>query len=170
MSQQEQIWHVDENDNPIGAIGRDDSRRIGARYRMARVLVEDKDGNILLQKRAADKSTYPGCWDTSAGGNIAYGEAYEDAAKRELYEEVGIKDVELEEIAYFYSEVIDPSGKKMNRFTKLYRAIIPRDAKLIPQSGEVEMLAWVTRDEFHMTVARGEISDGLRQSYEHYYN
>lgn len=90
MPDQEQIWHVDEHDNPIGPIGRDDSRRTGARYRIVRVSVEDINGNVLLQKRVDTKKTYPGCWDTSAGGNISYGESYDDAAARELSEEVGI--------------------------------------------------------------------------------
>jgi len=91
MPDQEQIWHVDENDKPIGPVGRDDSRKLGLRYRLVRISVEDRQGNILIQKRTATKKTYPNCWDTSAGGNIDYPESYEQAALRELSEEIGIK-------------------------------------------------------------------------------
>ncbi len=165
----EQIWHVDEHDNPIGPIGRDESRRVGARYRMVRVSVEDGEGGVLLQKRLDTKKTYPGCWDTSAGGNIAYGEAYEGAAVRELHEETGIDGVNLEEVAYFYGEVVDPSGKRMNRFTKLYRAIVPRTIEVTPQPEEVSELTWVSRDELAAIIADGHITDGLKQTAEQYY-
>lgn len=166
---QEQIWHVDESDNPIGSIGRDDSRVQGARYRIVRVSVEDKDGTVLLQKRLASKKSYPGCWDTSAGGNIAYGESYEAAAERELYEETGIKDVNLEEVAYFYGEAISPEGNMMNRFTKVYRVVVPKTIQITPQPEEVAELRWVTREELGEIIAEGKITDGLKQTYEHYY-
>lgn len=169
MADQEQIWHVDEHDNPIGPIGRDDSRKTGARYRIARVSVEDADGNVLLQKRVDTKKTYPGCWDTSAGGNISYGESYEDAAARELREEVGIEGVGLQEVSYFYGEVIDPAGNKMNRFTKVYQAIVPRDIIVTPQSDEVAELVWVTPSELTNIIAEDRITDGLRQVAERYY-
>lgn len=169
MSTQEQIWHVDENDNPIGAIGRDDSRKIGARYRIVRVSVEDDEGSVLLQKRLDTKKTYPGAWDTSAGGNITYGESYDDAAKRELREEVGIDGVDLEEVAYFYGEAVDPSGQKLNRFTKLYRAIVPKTTQVTPQPEEVAELTWVTRDKLASIIAEGSITDGLKQAAEQYY-
>lgn len=170
MPDQEQIWHVDEHDNPIGPIGRDDSRRTGARYRIVRVSVEDINGNVLLQKRVNTKKTYPGCWDTSAGGNISYGESYDDAAARELSEEVGIKDVDLQEVAYFYSEVVDPDGNKMNRFTKVYQTIVPRSITVNPQSDEVAELVWVTPDELSDIIAEGRITDVLHQVAQRYYS
>lgn len=166
---QEQIWHVDANDNPIGSIGRDESRQTGERYRIVRVSVEDAGGSILLQKRLDTKKSYPGCWDTSAGGNITYGESYEEAAVRELREETGIHGDDLEEVAYFYSEATDPKGNALNRFTKVYRMIVPKTIQVIPQPEEVAELVWVTRDELSAIVKTGNVTDGLKQTYERYY-
>lgn len=165
----EQIWNVDEQDNPIGPIGRDESRRLGARYRIVRVSVEDPDGNILIQKRTSTKKTYPNCWDTSAGGNIDYPETYEDAAVRELGEEIGIHAVPLEEVAYFYAEAIDPAGNKMNRFTKVYRTIVAKDTKFVLQPEEVSESKWVSRAELFEIAKTGQITDGLQQTIDHYY-
>ena len=167
---QEQIWHVDENDQPIGSIGRDDSRATGARYRIVRVSVEDEEGNILLQRRLETKKSYPGCWDTAAGGNIEYGESYEDAAARELREETGIDGGELTEVAYFYGETVNSSGDKMNRFTKVYRTFASKTTPLIPQPEEVAELVWVTPQGLADIITEGAITDGLKQTYEHYYN
>lgn len=168
MADQEQIWHVDENDTPIGPVGRDDSRKQGLRYRIVRVSVEDTHGNVLLQKRSLTKKTYPGFWDTSAGGNIDYPESYEEAAKRELYEEIGIKADTLEEVAYFYSEAVDPSGDKMNRFTKVYRLVVTQDIEL-SLGDEVSEVRWVPMSQLQAIRDEGSVTDGLGQTIEHYY-
>lgn len=169
MSSQEQIWQVDQNDNPIGPIGRDDSRRTGARYRIVRVSVETADGDVLMQKRLDTKKSFPGCWDTSAGGNIAYGKSYEDAAVRELFEETGIHGVDLEEVAYFYSEAVSPEGDKMNRFTKVYRAVVSKNIQVTAQPEEVAELVWMKRRELEAIIIEGKITDGLKQTFEQYY-
>ena len=168
-AEQELIWHVDEHDNPIGPIDRSESRKIGARYRMVRVSVEDADGNILLQKRLATKKSYPGCWDTSAGGNITYPEAYDEAVQRELAEEIGLRDVELEEVAHFYGEIVDPAGNKMNRFTKVYRTVVDPSTTFTPQPSEVSEVKWMSRADVVKLAEGEEITDGLRQVIEKYY-
>lgn len=54
--------------------------------------VINKQKQILLQKRAANKDVQPGKWDTSVGGHIAFGEKIEDALLRESSEELGLKN------------------------------------------------------------------------------
>lgn len=165
----ELIWEVDENDQPIGPIERAKSREVGARYRMARISVEDKDGNILLQKRNPDKKSYPNCWDTSVGGNVSYRESYEQAARREALEEIGLTVDNLEEIAHFYGEVVDPSGKKMNRFTKLFRTIVSPDTKFEMQEDEVSEIRWVTKQQLIELARQEGASDGLQSVIDNYY-
>lgn len=166
---QEQIWHVDETDTSVGPIGREDSRKAGARYRIVRVSVETEAGEIAVQKRLSTKKTYPNCWDTSAGGNVDYSESYEEAAKRGLAEEIGVTGVELEEVAYFYAEAVDPDGNKMNRFTKVYRAAVAADMEFRLQPGEVSEVKWMSRDAV-VRLADGDLTtDGLRQTIEQYY-
>ena len=61
------------------------------------VVFHPKKGAILLQKRAATKDIQPGKWDTAVGGHLALGEDYEEGARRELAEELGVTSpVELE--------------------------------------------------------------------------
>ena len=53
-------------------------------------------GALLLQKRSMNKRIQPGKWDTSVGGHLALGEDYEQGARRELAEELGVSgQVEL---------------------------------------------------------------------------
>lgn len=51
----------------------------------------DEEGRMLIQKRTSSKSTYPGLWDVTAGGQVTAGESSNEGASRELFEEMGIR-------------------------------------------------------------------------------
>jgi isopentenyldiphosphate isomerase len=59
-------------------------------HRVVHVLVFNKKGELLLQKRSKNKDVAPGKWDTSVGGHVDPGEDLFTAAKREMEEELGI--------------------------------------------------------------------------------
>jgi len=61
-------------------------------HRVVHVLVFNKKGALLLQKRSRAKDVAPGKWDTSVGGHASPGENLLEAAKRETEEELGITD------------------------------------------------------------------------------
>lgn len=58
--------------------------------RVAAVLLVDRSGRILLQLRSADAPASPGQW-SFPGGGIEQGEEPEEAARRELREETGLR-------------------------------------------------------------------------------
>ncbi len=82
---------VDERDAVVGRAPRShchgNPRLV---HRTAHVVVFSTDGRLLLQKRAPDKDIQPGKWDTAVGGHLAPGETYEQAARREMVEEIGL--------------------------------------------------------------------------------
>lgn len=86
---------VDKEDRPTGqTIERNEAHRIGAWHRCASVwIIRQKAGKwqVLLQKRSANKDSYPGCFDTSSAGHIAAGDEPLATIIRELEEELGIK-------------------------------------------------------------------------------
>jgi len=59
-------------------------------HRIVHVLVFNDKGEMALQIRSQNKSFCPGCYCTSAGGHVSSGESYEEAAIREMNEELGI--------------------------------------------------------------------------------
>ncbi|MCX7806187.1 MAG: NUDIX domain-containing protein [Planctomycetota bacterium] len=93
---------VDEAGRPVGAAPRrlchSDPRLIHA---VVHVMVFDRAGRILLQKRSPSKDIQPNKWDTSVGGHMRPGEAPEAAALREMAEEVGAAPEAIEP-AYSY--------------------------------------------------------------------
>ena len=63
----------------------------GRYHLVSDILVCHKDGTYLLCLRHPGKDVYPGFWEASAGGSGQSGETPEECAKRELFEETGIK-------------------------------------------------------------------------------
>nr|WP_320021922.1 NUDIX domain-containing protein [uncultured Draconibacterium sp.] len=69
--------------------------------------VLNKNGSILIQKRPANKLIQPGKWDTAVGGHISAGETLEQALKKEVFEEIGLKEfsAKLQKVYKWESEV-----------------------------------------------------------------
>lgn len=89
--QNERFDIVDENDTVIGqALRHNVHRNKSLIHRSITVLVFIND-KLLLQKRSQTKDTYPGFWTSSCSGHVLSGDSYEETAKRELTEELGIK-------------------------------------------------------------------------------
>jgi len=86
---------VDENDVVQGA----ETRRVvhvnNLVHRAVHMILRDASGAILLQKRSMWKDRNPGLWDSSAAGHVDSGETYDEAARRELKEELGVPCPEL---------------------------------------------------------------------------
>ncbi|MBN2459224.1 NUDIX domain-containing protein [Candidatus Woesearchaeota archaeon] len=67
-----------------------EAHKKGVWHRAVHIWVYNSKGELLLQKRAKKKKYYPGLWDISAAGHVSAGQSYQEAAQRELFEELGI--------------------------------------------------------------------------------
>ncbi len=81
---------ADEDDHTLRQATRSEVHEQGLIHRAVHILVFNKRGDLLLQKRSLLKDRHPGVWDSSAAGHLDAGEDYEHAARRELAEELGI--------------------------------------------------------------------------------
>ena len=85
---------VDENGNPTGeTVERNAAHENGFRHRTAHVWIARNvmgKWQVLLQKRAMTKDSFPGRYDTSSAGHIQAGDEPLESAIRELEEELGI--------------------------------------------------------------------------------
>ncbi len=89
---------VNEKDEIIGKMLKVEAHKNGTLHRISVVYVENEQGQIVIQQRT------DGYLDHSAAGHVEIGETYEEAAKRELEEELGIKDVALEYVGHGHTE------------------------------------------------------------------
>ena len=86
----ERVDVVDPDDHVIDTVGRAVMRRDHLRHRATFVVVRSSDGRVLIHRRSDDKDLWPGRWDLAVGGVVQAGEDYDEAAVRELAEEVGV--------------------------------------------------------------------------------
>lgn len=105
---------------------------------------------VLVQKRAADKRTWPNLLDISAAGHIDLDESPLRAAIRETQEEIGLKVEanELELIARLRARMTAPDGSIENEYRWLYAVELKADVAFTKELKEVSDLLWKDFSDF----------------------
>ena len=143
----EPVEWVDASGRVIEVVARSRMRRENLRHRSAAVVILSTDGRLLVHRRAETKDLRPGWWDVCAGGVVGVGESYEQAARRELAEEVGVVDVPLEPLGD--GRFDDHESRELSR---LYLAI--SDGPFIFADGEVAEARFVGSAELRAMMRR----------------
>jgi len=100
------------------------------RHRAVHILIFNPAGEVYLQQRSRWKDRHPLKWDSSAAGHVAGTESYDEAAGRELKEELGI-GVSLTKISK-----LPASERTDQEFVWLYRGEVAGDFS--PNRTEIE--------------------------------
>jgi 16S rRNA (adenine1518-N6/adenine1519-N6)-dimethyltransferase len=106
---------VDENDAVLRGASRSEVHGNNLRHRAVHILIFNPAGEVYLQQRSRWKDRHPLRWDSSAAGHVAEGESYDQTARRELEEELGVS-VFLEKISK-----LSASERTDQEFISLYR-------------------------------------------------
>ncbi|MFQ5734110.1 MAG: NUDIX domain-containing protein [Planctomycetaceae bacterium] len=158
---------VDERDAVVRQATRADVHAQRLLHRAVHIFVFNAGGELLLQKRSALKDEFPLRWTSSASGHLDAGESYDEAARRELGEELGF-DAPLEFLAK-----LPASQETANEFTALYRTHCDAEPRFPPE--EIETLEFHTLDAVATLIAErpGDFSppfcvlfDEYRRNYE----
>jgi len=81
---------LDDAGHTIGRTTRRDMRARRLPHRCVYILVFDQAGRLFVHLRTATKDVYPSHWDAAVGGVLGAGESFDDGARRELAEELGV--------------------------------------------------------------------------------
>lgn len=143
---------VDEYGNPTGStVERSYAHANGIRHRTAHIWIARKiDGRlqVLLQKRAMNKDSFPGRYDTSSAGHIQAGDEPLTSAIRELSEELGI-NADKEDLEFAGTFVIQYESEfhgkifKDNEIAFVYVYMKDVDIeRLVIQKEELDRVEW----------------------------
>ena len=92
---EEQVVLISENDEVLGLMDKMQAHENGLLHRAFSVFLFNEKGEVLLQKRAAEKYHSPNQWTNAVCSHPREGETYLEAAQRRLKEELGIEAMEL---------------------------------------------------------------------------
>jgi len=137
----EEVDVVDNEDHVVGVATIDRCLREGLLHRAIAVLVKRKNGAVVLQQRSKDDSWHPGMWTISCTGHVRTGESYQQAAIRELSEELGLMS-KVEEFRKFLLPPISSNGltelESITLFTTFTDAPLTIDAVELESALEVK--------------------------------
>lgn len=95
----EMLEVIDERDNVVGLETRAKIHQDGLLHREIHIWFFTPNGEIILQRRAKDKDTYPDKLDATVGGHVEPKMSYEETAVKECKEETGI-DINLGNLVF----------------------------------------------------------------------
>lgn len=156
---------VSNKDEIIGAAEKSEARKQGQIHRLVRIVVHDSKGNVLLQKRHPKAQDSPNRWDFSVAGHVDENEDYEVAAKREMEEELGLKNIPLQPLFKFYTDKTK-DGLQIRRFNKVFLAQIEPGAEH-PNLTELGGIEWFAKSQIiEMIHSHPDLfSSGLKEYY-----
>ena len=131
---------IDDDGRVVSVVTRAEMRANRLRHRCVYLLVVGSDGRLLVHHRSPHKDLWPARWDVAAGGVLAVDEPWDDAARRELFEELGLVDV-----------IIEPLGEgnfdddDVHTVGRVYR--VRSDGPFQFTDGEVTEARFVNADE-----------------------
>jgi isopentenyldiphosphate isomerase len=130
-------------------------------HKVVHMLVFNKTGELLLQKRSQTKDVAPGKWDTSVGGHVGIGEDLIFSLRREMHEELGITVCEAE---YLYSYI--HSNRYETELVTTYRCMY--DGYISFNKEEIEEIRFWSFDEIREAIGKNILSDNFENEFNTY--
>ncbi|XP_050218196.1 nudix hydrolase 3-like isoform X2 [Mercurialis annua] len=166
---------------------RSEVHRNGDYHRAVHVWIyAESTGEVLVQKRADGKDSWPGLWDISSAGHISAGHSSLITARRELEEELGItlpKDAFELLFVYLQQCVINDGSFINNEYDDVYLVTtlhpIPLEAFTL-QETEVSAVKYIPFEEYRSLLTKqhpdyvlydvngqyGQLFDIIQQRYK----
>lgn len=139
MNDQELLDIVDEEDNVLGQDTKENKFHKGLISRNVAVFILDNNKKLLIVKRSPHKKSFPNRYDLAACGNVKVGESYDDAAKREMMEELGIK-CDLNFLGKIFNE-FEENDIKIKYFTGVFLGHFSGEVKLSDELSGLKKLS-----------------------------
>lgn len=137
MEKEENVILVDHLNNQIGTMPKMEAHEKGVLHRAFSVFVMNKEGETLLQQRAAVKYHSPLLWTNTCCSHQRDGESNIEAGKRRLMEEMGFS-TELEELFSFVYRAPFDNGLTEHELDHVMIGYYNGE----PQVNPVEVEAW----------------------------
>lgn len=133
---------VNDEDMVTGQVMRSVVHQQGLQHRGVHVFLFNEQGEMLIQKRSADRANSPSLLDCSVSEHVKAGESYLDAAMRGLKEEMGVEGIEVKLLGKIQMEY----GPNDNEISVIYEGKVqPGQVKFDPE--EISEVKFMSLDD-----------------------
>ncbi len=147
---------VNDNDEVTAQAMRSVVHQQGLWHRGVHVFLFNEQGEMLIQKRSADRANSPSLWDCSVSEHVKAGESYLEAAMRGLKEEMGVEGIEISRRGKIQMEY----GVNDNEISEIYEGRLNgKSVQFDP--GEISEVKFMSLDD----IRTGIIHDKERYCY-----
>lgn len=153
---EEKVVLVSENDEVLGLMEKMQAHENGILHRAFSVFLFNKNGDMLLQKRASEKYHSPEQWTNACCSHPRAEETYLQAAKRRIKEELGI-DCDLEEKFWFIYKADVGQNLWEHELDHVFTGIYEGDFNLNPE--EVAEVRYISMED---------LDKEIKQNPEHF--
>lgn len=158
---------VDENDNKLGLMEKQQAHVAGLLHRAFSVFVFNSKGELMIQQRAASKYHSPTLWTNTCCSHPRENETYIEGAHRRLEEEMGF-DCELEfKFSFIYKAHLDNKLTE-HELDHVFIGTYNNEPNLNPD--EVMAYRWVELDELKKDIDKNPqlYTAWFKIIFEHY--
>ncbi|WP_149549444.1 NUDIX hydrolase [Streptomyces marokkonensis] len=156
----ELVERVDEQDELLAVVSRGEAIRRGWLHRIATVVCRDPTGRTLVHRRPHDASRFPGGFNWMLGGAVEAGESYEEAAARELAEELGVRARPAFVFKFRCAGAISPY------WLGLHEVVVTGPVR--PDPDEIAWHDWLTEPELGELVRHEAFVPDAREAFDRY--
>jgi isopentenyl-diphosphate delta-isomerase len=140
----EYVILVDSNDNPIGLEEKVKCHLPnGKLHRAFTALLFDKNGRLILTRRAKEKMLWPEDWDGTVASHPREGETYTSSAERRMPEEVGIT-CKMDYLMKFEYHVPYKNIGSENEICVTLIGIVDESTEFKMVEGEIDEIKWIS--------------------------
>ncbi|MBI3169531.1 MAG: NUDIX domain-containing protein [Chloroflexi bacterium] len=138
---------VNDEDMVIAQAMRSVVHEQGLQHRGVHVFLFNEEGEILIQKRNADRVHSPSLLDCSVSEHVRAGESYLEAAMRGLKEELSVRGIEVKPLGKIQMEY----GPNDNEISLVYAGKVdPQQVQFDPE--EISEIKFMSLDEIRVGI------------------
>ncbi|MFF9980624.1 NUDIX hydrolase [Streptomyces erythrochromogenes] len=157
----ELVERVDDQDRVLGAVvSRRQAIQEGWLHRVAATVCRDERGRILVHRRSEQLSRFPGLYEIVVGGAVDVGESYEEAASRELAEELGIHVLPRLLFTFLNRSGLSP------HWLGVHEAVVP--GAVVPDPDEVAWHNWLSEPELRSALLEWRFTPDSNEAFSRY--
>lgn len=156
----ELVERVDEQDRVLGIVERGEAIRRRWLHRVATTVCRDAQGRILVHRRPGNAARFPDQYNWLIGGAVEPGETYEDAAARELEEELGVRVPVRLAFTFLCRGAISPY------WLGVHEAVI--EEEMTPHASEIAWHDWLPEPAFRKALHEWPFVPDGREAFTRY--